>query len=422
VQSSKSGSYAINAPSIHVTGGIYAWRLTAVGGVNLWGAEIGTSLEFHGATLSAIDYPALRAPVLAVQLDVSITSCRIEGQVDLFGARVGGQLWLNDSHVEGREAGYGISAPQIEVTGGCYARGLTAHGGLNLWGAAIRAGVELDGATLLAEDRPALRAPKLTVTGDVKLGEEATIRGTVDLSSVTVGGRLMLNYRVNDKHELSISDSHIKTLHLEILPAEHVQVDLNGAEVTSLIDTQTSWPTVLKLDRLQYETLRPLLPAKDRLRWLGRNEDSDSPQPYEQLARHYRAVGHDHDARSVLLAKYRHRTRQLRFPHTVWGYLQDITVGYGYRPVRALAWLAGLTMLVAVCSTVWPPRPLTGAAPAFNPVAYALDVVLPILDLGQEKSYNAVGAGRAIAWTAILAGWLLASTVITSITRTVSRT
>jgi hypothetical protein len=205
------------------------------------------------------------------------------------------------------------------------------------------------------------------------------------------------------------------------LSTEHVTVDLNDAAVTSLIDTETSWPTVLKLDRLQYESLRPLLAAKDRLRWLERNQDSDSPQPYEQLARQYREAGHDHDARTVLLAKYRHRTRQLRFPLKMWGYLQDVTVGYGYRPGRALAWLAGLTMAVGVCSTVWPPRPVTASAPAFNPVAYALDVALPILDLGQEKSYIAVGVGRIVVWIAILAGWFLASTVIAAVTRSISR-
>jgi hypothetical protein len=231
----------------------------------------------------------------------------------------------------------------------------------------------------------------------------------------------MLKYRVNDEHELSISDSRVETLHLEILSAEHVGVDLNGASATSFIDTPQSWPKVLKLDRMQYATLRPLLPAKERLTWLERNQDSDSPQPYEQLARQYREAGHDRDTRTVLLAKYRNRTRQLRFPHKVWGYLQDVTVGYGYRPVRALAWLVGLTVVVGVCSAIWQPRPVTGAAPAFNPVAYALDIVLPILDLGQERSYSALGFGRIIVWIAILAGWLLASTVIASITRSISR-
>jgi hypothetical protein len=420
VENLEPNSYAINAPSIQVTGGIYAWHLTALGGLNLWGAATGANLELHDATLSA-DNLALRAPGITTQLDARITSCRIEGGVDLFGAQVGGQLWLNNTHVEGTQAGYAVNAPQIEVAGGCYARRLTVRGGLNLWGAAIRAGLELDDATLVAEGRRALRAPKLAVTGDVTFGESATVSGAIDLSSASINGCLSLTYRVVDEHELSLSEGQVKTLRLEIAPAEHVSVDLNGAAVAAFVDTRTSWPGVLKLDRMKYETLRPLLPARERLLWLERNEDSNSPQPYEQLARHYRETGHDHDARTVLLAKYRNRTRQLRFPFRLWGYLQDVTVGYGYRPGRALTWLVGLIVVAGICSTVWEPRPVISSAPTFNAVVYALDVVLPILDLGQEKSYSAVGFGRVVVWVAILAGWLLASTVIAAITRAVNR-
>lgn len=382
VKGSTPGSRAINAPSIHVTGGVYAWRLTTVGVVNLFGAEIGASLELRDATLSSsTNSPALRASRLATQLDVIITNCSIEGQIDLFGARIGGQLCLNGTHVEKNEAGYAVNAPKC----------------------------------------PALRAPNMTVNGDVTLGAGTTVSGAVDLSSATVDGCLMLTYRVHDEHTLSISDSQVKTLRMEIVPAERVRADLTGAVVTSLLDDPKSWPAVLVLDRMKYETLRPLLPARDRLMWLARNDDSGSPQPYEQLARQYREAGHDHDARTVLLAKYRNRTRQLPFPLKVWGYLQDVTVGYGYRPVRALAWLAALTVVVSVSSAVWQPRPVTGSAPAFNSAAYALDVVLPILDLGQEKSYTAGGVGLVVVWTAILAGWLLASTIITSVTRSLSR-
>jgi len=78
-------------------------------------------------------------------------------------------------------------------------------------------------------------------------------------------------------------------------------------------------------------------------------------------------------------------------------------------------------MAVSASSVVWQPRPTTGSAPAFNPIAYGLDVVLPILDLGQEKAYSAVSFGSIVVWIASLAGWLLASTVIASVTRGVSR-
>ncbi|WP_409186248.1 hypothetical protein F9C11_19245 [Amycolatopsis sp. VS8301801F10] len=385
VRETRQRAHAINAPSLRVAGGVYANRVEALGSINLWGAEIGTSLELCDATFSSGRFPALRASNLLTRLDVRIASSRIDGGIDLFGARVGGDLWLTGTKVGEREGGYAISAPSIKVAGGCYARGLTVRGGLNLWSAHIGAGLELDGANLAANGRPALRAPKIAVSGDVTVGYGARISGAVDLDSATVGGDVKLTYRVGEEHRLSLLESRLKMLCLEVLRADLVQVSLAGSVITSLVDNQKSWPRLLKLDRMTYETLRPLLPAKERVAWLKRDEGSDSPQPYEQLARQYREAGHDHDARTVLLAKCRDRTRRQRFLPKLWGFLQDVTVGYGYRPVRALAWLAGLTIVVAVCSTVWRPHPVTGSAPPFNSAVYALDVVLPILDLGQKS-------------------------------------
>ncbi|MET9261280.1 hypothetical protein [Amycolatopsis sp. NPDC004079] len=421
VQGARQEAPAIDAPGIRVAGGVYANRLEALGTVNLWGAEIGAALELCNATLSSGRFPALRASNLLARLDVRIASSRIDGGIDLFGARVGGDLWLTGTKVGDQEGDYAISAPSIEVAGGFYARGLTVRGGLNLWSADIGAGLELDRANLAASGRPALRAPKMVVSGDITVGYGAMISGAVDLDSATAGGSVKLAYRVDDEHMLSLSDSHLKMLCLEVLPGDLVQVNLAGSVVTALVDNQKYWPRVLNLDRMTYQTLRPLLSAKERVAWLKRDEGSDSPQPYEQLARQYREAGHDHGARTVLLAKCRDRTRRQRFLPKLWGFLQDVTVGYGYRPVRALAWLAGLTIVVAVCSAVWRPYPVAGSAPPFNSAVYALDVVLPILDLGQEKSYTAVGVGRIVVWIAVLAGWVLASTVIAAVTRTTSR-
>ena len=48
-----------------------------------------------------------------------------------------------------------------------------------------------------------------------------------------------------------------------------------------------------------------------------------------------RASGEDADAREVLLAKQRRRRETLPLAAKLWGYLQDWTVAYGYRPGRA---------------------------------------------------------------------------------------
>lgn len=60
------------------------------------------------------------------------------------------------------------------------------------------------------------------------------------------------------------------------------------------------------------------------------------PQPYEQLAATYQSKGQDADARAVLVAKHRSMRRTLLPPARLWSLLQDVTVGYGHRPLRAV--------------------------------------------------------------------------------------
>jgi hypothetical protein len=82
-------------------------------------------------------------------------------------------------------------------------------------------------------------------------------------------------------------------------------------------------------------------------------------RPGEQLAAWYRRIGHDRDARRVLLISQRKRRAGLRPAARLWGAVQDRLVGYGhgYRP-----WLAGLWLLIAgtaYFSANHPPRTRT---------------------------------------------------------------
>ena len=156
-----------------------------------------------------------------------------------------------------------------------------------------------------------------------------TVHGAVDLASATVDGCLDLRYRVTADHQLSLAGCHADAVKLEPYPSDQVTIDLRDATVASIEDSARHWPKMLKLDGLSYNTLRPLLTARDRLRWLQRNNDARAPQPYQELARQYRNAGYDHEARRVLFAEYRTRTRLLPFPRNVWGLIQDMAVGYG---------------------------------------------------------------------------------------------
>ena len=73
-----------------------------------------------------------------------------------------------------------------------------------------------------------------------------------------------------------------------------------------LRDDPATWPGgQLRLDGLTYQALEPLLPAAQRLRWLARDPDGYPPQPYEQLAAYYTALGQPARGRAVLYERER---------------------------------------------------------------------------------------------------------------------
>jgi hypothetical protein len=69
----------------------------------------------------------------------------------------------------------------------------------------------------------------------------------------------------------------------------------------------------------------------------------------------------------------------------VWSFLQDVTVGYGYRPARAALWLATLLVIGSITYAAAPPAPLSPEqAPHFSSVIYTLDLLLPVVDLARN--------------------------------------
>jgi len=207
-------------------------------------------------------------------------------------------------------------------------------------------------------------------------------------------------------------------------PAEPVQgiVDLSHARVGVLRDDPSCWPAELNLDGLVYSALEPQVPAHQRLTWLARHHHGQPLQPYEQLATYYNGLGQPTEARRVLYA--RERLQRLGRPPLArtWNFLQDVTVAYGYQPWRAVVWLA---LLLTVGSTIFalnPPPPLqSSVAPHFNSIVYTLDLLLPVVDLGQRHAFNPSGAEQWFAYLLIAAGWILATTIAAGAARVLSR-
>jgi hypothetical protein len=126
---------------------------------------------------------------LRVDGDANWSRCQ-GGQLDIFGARIGGRLWLTGAELDGTGSGFALNAPDLVVEGGMYCRSMKAAGGVNLYGAGIGAALELNGAVLTNQAGPALRARGLTVKSDMNCGMGFTATGAVDMFGAHIGGQL----------------------------------------------------------------------------------------------------------------------------------------------------------------------------------------------------------------------------------------
>ncbi|GAA4534184.1 hypothetical protein [Amycolatopsis samaneae] len=409
---------------VRMAGALHLTASRFSGPVRLAGARVAGPVLAEEAHLEAAEGPALRLDTAHIENDLWAPGLRATGLVTMEGARVDGTLNLRDAALA-RPGETCLSGTGLTVGSGVVAPRLVTDGEIRLSGARVTGSLDLTGARLVRRGGKAVRADNLTVGADLR-ATRARAEGCVDLRGATITGQLDLAHAElsNDKGVLALRLSSCTAAELSLREAEPIRglVSLQNARFDLLVATPGVWPEVVKLDGLRYAALAPHLPARERLPLLKRAEDGFVPESYTQLAAAYSGVGDDVAAREVGLARQRHhRSTQPRYARA-WGYLQDAAVGYGYRPLRAAAWLA---LLLAVGTLVFglhhPPALDAGKAPVFNPFVYTLDLLLPIVDFGQAKAVNPHGGYQWLSYGLIAAGWLLATTVVAGITRTINR-
>jgi hypothetical protein len=224
----------------------------------------------------------------------------------------------------------------------------------------------------------------------------------------------------------------------------------------------------LRLDGFVYERLMTTgqqnagTLARVGVAWLERQfpgaqpcADDFFPQPYEQLAKTLRAMGHEEDARQVAIAKrdFQRRCGVQSWLARAWAYVFGFTFRYGYSAGRALItlalyWAIGAgvvawvhdergSVLVKSASGVEIVRSFRDFDPAWRPDAatgpphdwplrafaelpcdgitvelYALDLFLPLIDLGQASKCEVRESRRLWRWAAsfyAIFGWLIVS-------------
>ncbi|WP_067833130.1 membrane-associated oxidoreductase [Actinomadura kijaniata] len=374
-------------------------------------------------TLSGSVLPGLSAATAQVDGMLRLTDCRFDAALSLGGARVSGAVFLDGARVTGPPGETALRLDRMTVEGDLWARNLVVAGGVWMAGTTVNGQITLDDADLRG-DGDALDAESLTV-GSALYANRLRCAGRLNLRGATVPGQLVLaEARLSNPGGLALRASSATIGELWLRDAAPIRgaVNLRRSQLGLLHILPDVWPDSVALEGLTFGALLPRLPAKPRVAVLERDEAGYVPHSYEQLAAAYLAVGDDKAARNVQLAKQRRRRGTLRLYGKVWGHLQDYAVGYGFRPMRAAGWLVALMLVGSLAYRARPPQPLKpGEAPPFNPPFYTLDLLLPIIDFGQEKAFKPTGAYQWLAYTLILAGWVLATTIVAGVTRAVSR-
>ncbi|MEU6674187.1 oxidoreductase [Streptomyces sp. NPDC046925] len=414
--------------------------------VNLLGASTQT-LVITGSHVPGIEAYAARIEGTldlrrsVVQSLASSPFNHVSTALSLSDARVAGGMLLNGAEISA-PGGWAVAAGGLVMEGGVTCNGgFVARGEVRLPGAQLPGGLFMQGAQLLS---PGPRGTALALdnaagsTLDFSAG--FTANGTVRVRGARVSNNLTFEGAVlngpSGGRGASLAAPLMQAVDFDFTLAEPPSgwVDLRGAQVSNLYDSDHIWPEVVELDGFVYGSIkmdmgrerREAVGRRDsvvrRLAWIRRSPGYN-PQPYEQLASWYRRAGHDDDARRVLLAKQRHRRQTLPRAARMWGHLLDTTVGYGYRPWLAGVWLLALTLLGTLSFDSRSPTPVKQDEGApFQPLVYTLDLLIPIGGLGQRTAWYWPHDGlQWLAYLLIAFGWLLTTAVIAGVTRALQK-
>ncbi|MER5909487.1 oxidoreductase [Streptomyces sp. NPDC001982] len=406
--------------------------------------------RFTTARLVNCSVPRLEAARVHTEGDLHLPRCRFHNGIRLTDAHIGTDLMLNQAIVYRDRTGRSIAGDGMTVGQDLQAEMLESHGELSLRSAKVGVSLSLRGARLVNPyTRLALNAPQLTVertlylspagVGSPLLSGTTPARGTriqrfeceggVRLDDGRFGDSVDLErarFTFTDDQELSLR--RVQTPELRFLGErpQRGKVVLSGARVANLVDRAGSWPEPgnLHMGGFAYESLVPQgpFPLNRRLEWVAAATPEYNPEPYERLATVLRGAGEDEDAREVLLAKQRRRRETLPLAAKLWGYAQDWTVAYGYRPGRAAVWMAVLWAASALAFAHADHPPVNpGGHQTWSPALFALDLLLPVIDLGQVDQWQLRGGWQWLAAALILLGWILATTVAAGATRLLRR-
>ncbi|MEM7746334.1 MAG: hypothetical protein AAF409_21790 [Pseudomonadota bacterium] len=318
-------------------------------GVQVTGALITGEGEYRNA------HAALDLQGAEVAYDALLTDCLFTAKPNLLGARMQGVI-LNRSRLPG------LRADGLQTRGDLFMRGIESAGEVRLLGAQIGGDLDFTGSTLRNANHRAFSADLALIAGSLFL-HNASTAGEVSLLGAKIGGDLECGGAklANESGKALNADGALITGTFfwrpdgeGNQPSTCGEIDLTGADIGRMSDDPACWPRKgdLLLNRCRYGAFTGKgTKGAERIDWLSRHRHffgRFEPQPYEHCAKVLREMGHQEDARKVLIEKERlqHAARRKeqgdgpsRLAIWLWDTFLRITVAYGHKPFIAVWWL-----------------------------------------------------------------------------------
>lgn len=385
--------------------------------------------------------------------DIIGRQATVRGQFRMVDFQAKGSLILDGSTLDNPRAdavlgnrsriGSNFTARDVEVSGGLELRGLHVGANLDLRGSRItRPGryrhqpagkPSLDvGGAIIGRDLICARGTKEFVAHGGVRARRAQVGRMATFAGAVLGDKL-------DAHALNLLGMQVQELVVTPISPPRGDVTLRQVRCTVLDDNELFWGATgrIDLEEFRYDSLRHPIDLRDdgeidrRLRWLRQAmRRTYRPGPYDQFAEMLRASGNDEHAATVLVEKQRLRYRAvaegrrwLRPLVLLWSWVQRATVGYGYRPARALGWLVVTWLLGSAWFASGPELTEINEQDhlPWSPWLFTIDLVVPIVDFGNKNRWQTPGASQWIASGLIVMGWVLATTVAAGLTRLLKR-
>jgi hypothetical protein len=424
-RSDSASGQALNADGAEIGAVILRGKFKAEGEVRFASARIARDMDLSAAQFRNDLGVALVLSSIEVGGQIYADAIKTSGQVALQNARIGRNLDLRGAEITHRTAantyGRAVDAPSIAVGGAALLQGANVKGEVFLPDARIEGYLAFGGGRFINPGAWAIRAPNARVGGNVTIkidddgyaphGQKTVIEGGAKFDRAKIDGAFTwLNLELRgagpDARKgamLTLADAKIDgPLQARALVMQaDARIDLSGVCCSTLDDDlKNGWGVegaALDLEGFAYERIENASERwRDRLHWLKRARTEGgrfSPQPFARTAEVYARAGRRDEARRILLAQQDLHTLHRPAGPLTWALssLFGLIAGYGLAPIRIVRALvlflaigiAGALAMNAQGALVRPDG--TACNNAVEPALYAIDVALPVIDLGQES-------------------------------------